>query len=38
MFTSSVKDHVGAALLPPSSPEELAQIAAIAPPGGGCKI
>jgi myo-inositol catabolism protein IolS len=33
-----LKDNVGAALLPPLPPEELAHIDAITPPGGGRKI
>lgn len=33
-----VQDNVRAALLPPLSPEELAQVEAITPPGGGRKI
>jgi myo-inositol catabolism protein IolS len=33
-----VQDNVGAALLPPLGAEELAQIDAITPPGGGRKI
>jgi aryl-alcohol dehydrogenase-like predicted oxidoreductase len=33
-----LKDNVGAALLPPLTPEELAQVDAITPPGGGRKI
>ena len=33
-----LKDNVGAALLPPLMPEELARVDAITPPGGGRKI
>ncbi|UCC62860.1 MAG: aldo/keto reductase, partial [Anaerolineae bacterium] len=33
-----LRDNVGAALLPPLTTEELAQIDAITPPGGGRKI
>jgi len=33
-----LKDNVGAALLPPLTADELAQIDAITPPGGGRKI
>jgi aryl-alcohol dehydrogenase-like predicted oxidoreductase len=33
-----LRDNVGAALLPPLTPEEMAQMAAVTPPGGGRKI